>query len=263
MIYKCYLPWRGEFGWMLNCFVKKFHADSSPNKIICCKPGHEALFPTASHFFYDWQDVPDNHKAGVYDVTDEDQIMEKVKSNFQTEEIEFIHLSEVGWRNKHDFAKYTFIPKSIHNHNRNMKVDVILCPRKRQIDAHRNWTQDKWQQVANELSNSGITVGVCGARETSFHLQNVGYKSYDYIDVDSDIELINNSKLVIAQDSGLLYLSFMCKRPAFCIDHYQNLGDLHRDPAVVFKALKDAWNNPMILVSEIKQFIMRGNNKLT
>lgn len=255
---KCYLPWRGEFGWMIMCFIKKFHADPAPNKIICCKPGHECLFPSASHFFYDWQDIPDSQKAGVAHVTDENVIKEKVISQFSSN-IEFVLLSEIGWHNKHDFANHTFIPKPIHNHNRNMKVDVILCPRKREIDVQRNWDYDKWQIVIDELIAQGISIGICGSRDTSFHLKNVGYKSYDYVDVDTDVELMNNAKLVIVQESGLQYLSFLCQRPTFCIDHYhKDFGaDLHRNPDVPFQAMSIGWNNPMKLVSEIREFLKR------
>src|SRR5271167_3403038 len=110
-MYKCYLPWRGEFGWMIGTFIKKFHADTSTNKIICCKPGHECLFPTAIKFYHSWQDIPDDHKAGVAQVTDEEEISQRVRDWLPDDEIEFIPLSEVGWHNKHDFAKHTFIPQ--------------------------------------------------------------------------------------------------------------------------------------------------------
>ena len=132
---KCYLPWRGELGWMIAAFVKKFHADQSANKIVCCKTGHECLFPSAAHFFYDWQDIPDNHKAGVATVDDEKIIEEKIKNHFPNQEIKFVYLSEIGWHNKHDYHQYTFIPQS--KNNLGLKADVVITPRNRQIDAYK------------------------------------------------------------------------------------------------------------------------------
>jgi hypothetical protein len=258
--YKCYLPWRGEFGWMIMCFVKSFHADSHPNKIICCKPGHECLFPSASKFFYDWSDIPDSQKAGAAEMQDENTIIEKITNQFTKEKIEFVRLSEFGWHNKHNFSKHTFIPQS--KIKLGLKTDIVITPRNRSIDVHRNWTQDKWQQVVNGLNKQGITVGVCGNRETSFDLNNVLYKAYDHIDVDSDVELMNNAKLIVTQESGLQYLSFMCEKPTFCIDYYEGaLGpDIHRNPNVFFKYIEGAWDYPDILVQDIINFLKEHND---
>lgn len=252
---KCYLPWRGEFGWMIMCFIKRFHADPSPNKIICCKPGHECLFPTASKFYYDWNDIPDNQKAGTAVVTDEDEIMQRVKNWLPNEQIEFIRLSEYGWHNKHDFAQHIFVPQS--RNNLGLKADVVITPRKRTMDSHRNWSQNHWQRVVDGLKQQNITVGVCGNRETTFDLNNILYKAYEHIDVDSDVELMNNAKLVITQESGLQYLSFLCQKPTMCIDHYHHDfgADLHRNPDIFFKEVKHVWSNPDMLVQEILIFL--------
>jgi hypothetical protein len=252
--YKCYLPWRGEFGWMIMCFVKKFHADPSPNKIICCKPGHECLYPTASGFFYDWQDVPDSQKAGVYEVTDEELIKARVMEKYPNQAIEFVPLSEVGWHNKHDFAQHTFIPQS--KHNLGLKVDVIITPRNRVIDAQRNWTKENWQLVVNGLCHNGISVGVCGSPDSSFDLQNIAFKSYNYIDVDSDVEMMNNAKLIVTQESGMQYLSFLCQRPTFCIDYYHaDAGELHRNMNIKFSNPTYVWDNPALLVDDVISFL--------
>lgn len=257
---KCYLPWRGEFGWMIMSFVKKFHADPAPDKIICCKRGHECLFPTAIGFFHDWDDIPDSQKAGVYEVTDEEIIKQRVIENFPNQLIEFVPLSEVGWHNKHDFAEHTFIPES--KRKLGLKTDIVITPRKRVIDEHRNWTQENWQLVVNGLNHHGITVGICGNAETSFNIANVVYKSYNYIDVDSDIEMMNNAKLVVTQESGMQYLSFLCQRPTFCIDHYhKDFGaDLHRNPNIPFKEVPHVWRNPAMLIDEIMIFLKEHND---
>ena len=260
MKYKCYLPCRGELGWMLISFVKRFHSDDSPNKIICCKPGHECLFPTATHFFYDWQDIPDIQKAGVIKMNDEEDIKLKINQKFLDEEIEFYSPSEISWDNKHDFAQFTFIPQP--KNKLGLKVDVVITPRNRKIETHRNWKQENWQFVVDKLKEHGITVGICGIPETSFDLNNITLKSYDYIDIDSDVEMMSNAKLVITQESGLQYLSFMCQRPTFCIDHYHKAhgADLHRNLDVPFKELNYVWEQPEKLVEEILSFLEENND---
>ena len=73
MTYFCYLPFRGELGWYLVAHVKRFHNDPYDKKIAVIKPGHEALFPTASKFFYRWTDIEDNQKAGVITIAQEEE----------------------------------------------------------------------------------------------------------------------------------------------------------------------------------------------
>lgn len=241
---KCYLPCRGEFGWMIVCFVKKFHADPHPNKLICCKPGHEYLYPTATQFFYDWQDIPDAHKAGFAVVSDEEEIKQKLISQYPDQELEFISLSEVGWHNKHDFAKHTFIP--IAKQNYGLDPVVVIAPRKREMDAYRNWTQEKWQHVVNRLVDTGYSVGVCGTKETCFDLHNIKFKAYEHLDVDSDVEMMTKARLIITQESGLQYLVFLCQKPVIHIDRFE-VGHEHRNPTVFFKNMPEAWDNAELL----------------
>lgn len=251
----CFLPFRGEFGWYLTSYVRMVHAHDSIKKIVCIKPGHECLFPSSTQFFYDWADIPDDHKAGVSIVDDEEIIKEKIKLQFPDENIRFISPSVITWLNRHTYHKCSFIPESINKLD--LKVDVVITPRHRQIDVLRNWDCANWQMVVDALHKKGITVGICGTKETSCQLQNILHKSYDHIDIDSDVEMMNNAKLVVTQETGLQYLSFMCKRPTFCVGlYYKDHGaDLYRDASVPFKELRDVVVNPMLLVSEIINFL--------
>lgn len=251
----CFLPFRGEFGWYLCSYVLMINGDSHTDKIVCIKPGHECLFPTVTNFFYNWQDIPDNHKAGVIIMDDEDTIKEMVKLQFPNEEITFISHSIIDWNNRHTFYQHSFVPK--HKNNLNIGVDVVITPRFRRIDANRNWKLDNWQLLINELTNAGYTVGVCGTKETSHQLQNVLHKSYDHIDIDSDIEMISKAKLVITQETGLQYLSFMCKRPTFCVGHYHkdHGADLYRDISIPFKEFGKEVDEPLKIAKEAIYFL--------
>ncbi len=254
----CFLPFLGEFGWYIMTHVKRVQGYNHSNKIVCVKSGHECLFPKAKQFYHDWKDIEDNQKAGIYEIHDhETELKNKICDHFNTDDIHFISTSEVSWDEKLSLANNVFIPKSLHNIG--LKTDIVITPRNRKIDPHRNWTAENWQHVINKLVDNNISIGLCGTKNTSFNLNNVLHKSYDYIDVDSDVELMNNTKLVISQESGLAYLSYLCKRPTFIIDHYhRDFGaDLHRDESIAFKEVKHVWSNPDALVDEVMLFLNR------
>lgn len=246
----CFLPFIGEFGWYVMTYVKRFNAFNHNNKIVCCKRGHECLFPTASGFYYDWQDIDDSGKAGIISNSAEDVI----KSNFSKlhDDVYFISPSEMSWDEKTTLAPYGFTPKPKNSHS--FIVDIVIAPRNRIIDAQRNWTFDKWQAVVDAIVAKGITVAVCGTKSTSFDLSNVKYKSWDYIDVDTDVELMNTAKLIIVQESGLAYLSYLCKRPTILMDHPHEIGALHRDSAVFYQNV-NAWHDPQILINRIVKYM--------
>jgi hypothetical protein len=212
------------------------------------------LFPSASSFYYDWKDIEDGIKVGIL-VNDKEEIKNKIKELYQTDDIHFLSSSETSWGEKALLSNHTFIPKSLHNLG--LTCDVVFAPRNRTVDAHRNWTQENWQYVVNGLISKDISVGVCGTYDTSFHLDGIACKSYEHIDVDSDVEMMNNAKLIITQESGLQYLAFMCERPTFCIDHYhKNHGsDMHRNPNVEFREVSYVWSKSGKLIQEIVDFL--------
>lgn len=257
--YVCFLPFRGELGWYLMSYVRMIHGYDHPNKIVCIKRGHECLFPTAQNFFYDWSDIPDDHKAGVIPMDDEEEIKDRIMLQFPHDQISFVSHTTIDWGNRHSFTEHSFIPESKSKFG--FKVDVVITPRQRKIDVLRNWHCSYWQILVNALVAKGLVVGLCGTKETSCELENVQYKSYEYIDIDSDVELMNSAKLVVTQESGLQYLSFLCKRPTFCVGHYMgDMGsDLYRDFSVPFKELKHVVDYPELLVDEVLNFLgMKG-----
>ncbi len=227
----CFLPFRGEFGWYLMTYVKRFHAFNHENKIACIKHGHECLFPSAKHFFYDWGDILDNKKAGIIPMQDGETIKRKVKQQFGTDDIYFSSPTDAGWPEKTSLSGHTFIPKNINSFGLN--VDVAITPRFRKIDILRNFPKEYWQYIVDGIVKEGYTVGVCGQKDTSSNLKNITHKAFEHIDVDSDVEIMNNAKVVISQESGLLYLSFLCKRPTLVIGYYHHL-DMHRDLSIPF-----------------------------
>ena len=132
-----------------------------------------------------------------------------------------------------------------------MRDHVIVFPDTNSLLHYPPMREVNWQAVVDGLNKLSITVGVCGTRETSYDLTGISCRSYDHIDVDSDVEMMNNAKLVVTQETGLQYLSFLCKRPTFCIGNYQG-GELHRDTNIFFKNIIA---DPMLIVQEILNFL--------
>lgn len=256
--YICFLPFRGEFGWYIQTFVKRVHGYNHSNKIVCTKQGHECLFPTATSFFYEWKDIPDNQKAGVLaDISDIPEIQTRVLEYFKLsrDEVTFLYSTESAWEEKLSLADISFIPNPKNLFGLN--VDIVITPRNRQIDSQRNWTRENWQYLIDKLVTRGFTVGVCGARDSSFQLHNIKHYSYDYLDVNSDVELMLNAKAIVTQESGLLYLAFLCEKPIFVIDYYMgNMGsDLHRQNSTMLIEFQQFWNEPIKIYNEIIKFL--------
>lgn len=252
----CFLPFRGEFGWYLMNFVKRIHGYNHENKIACIKAGHEALFPTVNKFYYSWEDIPDYMKAGQHESEDEEELKNKILIHFSLNEsdVSFISTKDTSWDEKTSLAKFTFIPENKTKND--LKVDIVIGPRNRKIDAHRNWKPEYWQLFVDAIVQNGYSVGICGSKEASFDIKNVKHYSYNYVDVDSDIEMLKSCRLFVGQESGLAYLAYLCKTPTFIIDLYMGyLGaDLHRDLTIPFKEAK-CWEEPEKLVKDTLEFL--------
>lgn len=229
-----FLPWIGEFGWYLMNHVKRIHAYNATKKVAYIKPGHECLFPTVQEFVYDWDDVDDDQKAGVVPNADRPQLVYQALAKYG-DDAKIVYHEETSWDEKASLAKHTFVPYNKHNHG--LKVDVVVSARKRNVDPLRNL--DCWQKIVDQLLERGLTVGIVGNKVATAELKGITHYSSDYIDVDTDVELIKSAKICIAQESGMAYLMMMCRKPLFMIDHdpVVPLRDIHRDPTVFFEVV--------------------------
>lgn len=253
--YVCFLPWVSEFGWYIMNHVKRFHGYNHSNKIACIKPGHECLFPTATEFFYDWEDnVPDKNKAGIVKYQKHNQVIAKIKEKYGNS-VKFVYPEETGWEEKKSLAHHTFVPKPLKDHGDKLKVDIVITPRLRIVERTRNYKH--WQDLVDKFVAHGWTVGVCGKYGLTVPVKNVKCFAYQYTDVDSDVEMMLKSKMIITQESGLAYLALMCRKPVFVLD--KTLGGVmekHRTPNTFFKEMPWVWNQPHHLLKEIKKLMV-------
>jgi hypothetical protein len=133
----------------------------------------------------------------------------------------------------------------------------MIAPRNRSVDPNRNWTEESWNYVVDKLHSLNISVGICGQRQTSFDCKNAKYRSWDFGDIEGDLNIILNSKCCILQESGLAYLTYMCEKPVLFVGHYhRDFGaDLHRNQDIFFKEVEGCLDNPDILVNEIVSYL--------
>jgi len=229
-----FLPNYGEFGPVIDKLVKIVHFHKSPKKIVCCKRGEEALYPSASEFFYDWEDfVEDKDKWGFFSKR---KIAKYVNDNYQnyknkvSVEIDKI-ISKLGECNNYFYLwnfnidkiftnKYSHIfrpeLKPIIKHGLN--VDVVISPRNRESRSESNC--GFWKEIVSELINNGYTVGGIGREETSENIKGTLLNSWDYNDNSSAIiEMLQNCKLYVGIDTGPSHLASLLSVPIIVFHH--------------------------------------------
>jgi len=151
-----FLPNYGEFGPVIDKLVKIVHFHKSPKKIVCCKKGEEALYPSADEFFYDWEDfVNDEDKWGFFSKR---KIANHVNNNYQDykrrlsveidqiksklgDDKNYVHLWNFNI-DKTFTSKYSHIfrPELKPIVKYGLNVDVVISPRYRKSRLESNCT---------------------------------------------------------------------------------------------------------------------------
>ncbi len=228
-----FLPNYGEFGSTVHKLIKMVHFHTSPEKIVCCKKGDEALFPSANKFYYDWEDcVEDVHRWGFFTkkrlqgrknhrYREYQNLIaldfEKIKQAFG-QDCNYIHL----WKYNHDnyFQDYAhhFRVKLTPIIAQDIKADIIISPRDRKGRPENNFL--KWDRLINVFNRNGYSVGCVGSEEQSLKLNSSYVNSWDYEDNSSAvIELLGNCKLYLGLDTGVSHLASMMSAPMIVFSH--------------------------------------------
>ena len=262
------LPWRSEFGtWIMNYvrFVNGFR-HVAHQLVVCCRKGDEALFPAATSFFYDWEQVPDaqkNTKLLKSSVNAEylDQLRERLQEQFYGHTIVDPVLKpriDTDW-------DFTPTPKI----RRGLYADVVIAPRYRTHGEHRNF--EHWSAVAEGLMDAGYTVAAVGAKETSVDIPNLSDYSWNHDNLDSAIELMQSAKLVVTTESGMGHLAVLAGAPLKVIyerrgreaghptwrwnlPHMQAYSKNHCEPILM------GWNDPAKVVAESIHYVSNSRD---
>ncbi|HUT93890.1 MAG TPA: hypothetical protein VMY37_30785 [Thermoguttaceae bacterium] len=247
-----FLPWQGEFGCFITSFIRAVHTWPSEYKVVACRPGYECLFPTANEFFFDYSQIlPDRKKRGR-------SARPWVRKRLQD--------LEASIRSRHpEYAAFEFVLPFMKYHcyrdtdvvttrfrpviaEQGLATDVVITPRNRRYVAKRNLPF--WQEIVDALKQEGYSVGIVGHPDTTVQLQNVDLLSWHHGDMEPSIDLIRNSKIVLAQNTGVAHLCVFLAEPMLLMLSSKGMlcwMEAQRDPNVFFKTITP---DPVIAVRE-------------
>jgi hypothetical protein len=195
-----FLPFVGEFGHEILTHIRIVHFHRAAAKVVCCRPGSEILYPSASAHVTDWKDpIPDERRAGT--IREGEIFWPEIVNRFPS-----LHQVPAGGLTYQQEmyaiepdARIPFRPK-----RRGLRVDVVFGVRRRAFAPEKNWQH--WQKVADAIARAGYSFAVIGARETSDDLRGQRCHSGD-LDTDAAIELLQNCRLYVGSDSGNSHLA--------------------------------------------------------
>ena len=203
------LPYFGEFGWFILSHVPQVNEFSKINPTtVACRKGQEFLFPFAKSFLYDYDTLKVNsdflnkkHQEHEYSKLSRHlYVQSQFKDTFAT-------------RRKKDI--YTKAPIYINDINK-YKIDISIGARDRDWEAFRNYSH--WQSIINFCKSQGLSVGICGIRGGTMNLKNIDMYSYDLENTTRGCaEMMNNAKMVINLDSGLMHLAALLEIKQYAI----------------------------------------------
>lgn len=196
------LPFYGEFGFFVPWYVRWVNAIEAPQKIVCCERGEEIYLPSASDFYYDWENpVEDKRRKGYRDYENSDKL--RLKKVFAEKYPNHTVVDLVAYPPyllmKDDLIEIK--PKKTIG----LKCDVVLGARYRAKAQDKNWPY--WNELGEMLSADGVSYAVIGKKETTTAVRGACYYSWDYPSPDSVIELLQSSKVFAGTCTGTAWLA--------------------------------------------------------
>jgi hypothetical protein len=260
---KVFLPFRGEFGWLVMMHAPQVRACHDDDKVVCCEPGCEALYPGVSRYVpVDRRDDDDRH--GLSDREFLNQFETRMRRQFG--DAQYIRPDRSATR-----EYFTPWPHEAQV----VTCDIVVCPRWRNYGFNKNWPH--WSQLVEYLD--GYKLLAAGAPDSSVDVACPKAWSYARF-LDASIEAMLLAKLVIATDAGLAHLAVMCGTPLLMITHANGLvapgpvvesdgreaatdyWPVHMDRYerenhcdVDIRQVHDAWENPAIVAVQAKDMM--------
>lgn len=214
-------PFFSEFGYYVVSYLREVHFNNYDHKIVSCKKGEECLFPSASEFFYDWEDIQDLDKSVIKtDICQErwPLIIERARSIYG-QDIE-VHYPSFEIRFKEVFP--------IRGTLKVPHTDICICARRRGGPFSRRNFQH-WQKVVDFCNDLNLTVCVVGKKETTCSdLSRVPFFSFDYEDSsNSVVSFMQNSSITLTTDCGLAHLNSLLCLPQIVIENVNKRGRMN------------------------------------
>jgi len=226
-----FTPNYGEFGPVPDKIIPLVHYFDSPHKAVCCKRGDEVFYPTASEFYYDWEDyIEDEYRWGVFAYKNKSKnpkIDEHVRiyhEQFQKildqygSQFTYIHI----WKFQVDHLWNEYgcqFPVSLQPLiTRHIQADIVISPRNRKSRPENNLMI--WDQFIEAMHTHGHSVGSIGVKHYSLELAHCDVNSWDYEDNSSAVvEMLQNCKLYVGLDTGSSHLASLLSVPMIVFSH--------------------------------------------
>jgi len=267
------LPYYGEFGFFMFYYVRWVNLIEAPQKIVCCNKGEEIFFPSASSFFYDWENpLADHAKKGYrdYDNPSKLKLIELLSKRYPNYDI--IDLTKDPFNRFEHEGKYIYDLKSVFEIKpkklMGLKCDIVLGARKRPRSSYKNWPH--WDTLGEMLKADGLSYAVVGKEETTRKVKGAEVYSWEHPSPDSIVELLQSSKLFVGSCTGTSHLAAFLQVPMIIIRHPKSLGVFVRNMKitnandVTYLAAPplgnyplDYWENPTVFYNAIIKQINR------
>lgn len=244
-----FLPFVGEFGHLCMTHIRLVHWHKARIKVVCCRPGEEVLYPSATSVVTDWRDpIPDAERvATIRDARPEwPDIVARYPDHHPVRAGNLDPRQELYAINGSE--RVPFDPR-----RRDLRADVVFGVRFRAFSPERNWMY--WQRVADAVSDAGFTFAVIGHRATSYDLRGQYCHTGD-LDTDAAVELLQTCRLYVGTDSGNSHLAAAVGAPMMI---FRETAGGSRDltprmeqanPGRV-EVIREGWDRPDAVISAV------------
>lgn len=209
-----FAPDLSELGWKIMRHVRFVHSYRCKEKIVCCLPGEEGLYPSATHFFKDYVNtLPDELRGDSTDPTSKRHIAPIVaRASKLWPNAVIVETQAEGTLMPVRFAPRLGPSKLLGS------VDVVLGARRRTHIPERNW--EHWQWLVDVLCARGLQVGVAGLQDTSWNLDGV-VNAWEHPGGPTAgcLELLDNCRLYVGTDTGVSHLAALMSVPIVLFSH--------------------------------------------
>ena len=203
---KIFLPYRGEFGWIIMSHAPQVKA-CHDEKAVCCEPGNEALYPGVRDYWYVDRIADERRRYSLHHDADFVGETEKRVREFYGAEHEYVVPD-------HTAKREYFLPEP--HEKVGVTCDVVVCPRRRLYGPDKNW--EHWAALVERLQYDGYRVFAAGAPDSSYDVPCSTAWQYRR-HLDASIEAIRSARLVVATDNGVAHLAVLCGTPLALISY--------------------------------------------
>lgn len=210
-------PWLGEFAWEFMTWIPHLRALSHDYEkmIICTYPGVEPLY-SGFHCELEFDPI-----VGAPERSDDwgDRSQSPVTFNIP-DEVEHIK----------PLKRYRIPGEYVRYGSPGMKdIGVLFHARGINKGASKNWSRDKWEQLAKAFPGA-ISIG----SKDDFRIPDI--RDCREVELCHLMDLIASASVVIGGSSGVMHLAVMCGTPIVTWGECNNFGDTLKN------RYKETWN---------------------